>query len=268
LLGYTVLGPPEKCVNEIASYTNIVFDISWMTGSGEGLIEASRKAGLKVVMLVNNRDAFKKLGMEMARRNRDVVFAVSWIFPDTVSDVATFGKDLKQELSGIEYWVQGYPDSDFPVPEEVDVVALDFSGVTPDQVSQNGDRTVSRWKEKANGRPLLLNWTCWSEKPTGSVPACQPGTMRACADLVKKHELCGVCFYNYGIGAEESDTNHVPVGLQIRPDLVAEIKGFSDKWGVAQRRAVPTPNQPSAALTPQPKSLTEGLPDEPKTATK
>ena len=108
-----------------------------------------------------------------------------------------------------------------PVPSQVDVVVITtFFDTTPDAVKRKVGDTLPGWLTKANGRPLLLRWSAWEQRPPGLVPKCQAGTMRAYAKIAEDHELAGLVLGHYGEswGCDGVDT---------KPALLKEIKEVS-----------------------------------------
>jgi serine/threonine protein kinase/formylglycine-generating enzyme required for sulfatase activity len=254
LLGYVVRQQPVKAVEEISPYTNVVLDNGW-TLYGDSLIRTARKAGLQVVMSFFDKEelaAFNTQGMELAKQNRDVVIAACWHDPYdcgfSPSDLSVFGKDLKKALPGMEFWVLfGDPPKHLQArsaPDEVDVYLIDFGHThTADEVQRKANEMVPPAIDRATGRPVLLYWTCYDALP-GLVPKCQPGTMAMCGQIIKKYNLAGLIFDNYGAepgfpgaqkGAKPGLLVYGMVGFQTRPELVSEIKEIARDWGIENR---------------------------------
>ncbi len=260
-LGYTVTRNLQKAVREIAPYTNIVMDHGW-SAYGDKLIQEARRRKIKVGMVFFGkwqRNEFEKRGLELARKNRDVVCTVCWSDPDfngyVPSELSSFGEMLHRELPGIQYWClfgpeQGQPWRYYEIPEEIDGILLDCGGiVSPEAIEGLADRAFPRWIERAKGRPVLMYWTCWDWTAPGIVPKCSIGTFGRCAELVEKHGLAGMLMDNYGsdpvanVRVQPREVLAHPeliyesleglVGLQTRPELISEIKGVAKAWGIS-----------------------------------
>jgi hypothetical protein len=235
-LGYLVRQRPAECLAEIRSYTNVVVDHGWPR-YGDELIRAARASGLKVVLIFlgKERSRVETEGFALARANRDVVSAMCWADPfvagHSPSDLAAFGRDLKQSVPGIEFWgsFAAQPPGAQPnksVPEEIDVLMVYFWGVTlSEQVRSQADAMLPVWLAKARGRPVLLSWTSWDSGPPGLVPRCGPDMLRALGGLVEENGLAGAVFDDYGGGSKPGF-----VGIDDNPRLVSEIKQIAERW--------------------------------------
>lgn len=253
-LGYTVRNHPTKSIAEIAEYTNIVFDHGWPT-YGDELIKAARMAELRVVLMFHDKaekELFLKQGMVMARNNQDVVQAVCWSDPYgsgfQAGDLITFRRTLEERIPGMQlwatFWASFWADAPakaklFPVPPCVDVLLIELGGVNlPHQVRATASTAFPYWREKASGRPVLLYWSGWLYRPQSLVHFTDPGTMYTCAQCAEEHGLAGVIFDDYGTETEDRRQRTNPdgwvVGLQTRPQLVAEIKRIAHDVGVGK----------------------------------
>jgi serine/threonine protein kinase len=267
-LGYTVQRNPEKAVEEIAPYTNVIIDHGWST-YGDALIQAARREHRRVVLAFYGkweREAFESRGLEMVRKNRDVVFAVCWFDPDCEgyhpSDLAHFGNKLHQESPRVELWCLFHAEQDEPwrsydIPKEIDAILLDCSGVASPTVADSlSNRCLPRWVERAAGRPVLFYWTCFQYEAPGLVPKCEVGTFARCALMLKKHNLNGLIIDNYGsdpivaLRAQprdvfaHSERIHEAleglVGLQTRPELVREVQDIGKGWKISNEEVATT----------------------------
>jgi hypothetical protein len=84
-LGYGVGTDGSDCIPEVASYTNFEWDYRWETSADANdtvlrAIELARKERLRLVVSVGDKrkmDRFLKVGLDVLKANRDVVFAVA-----------------------------------------------------------------------------------------------------------------------------------------------------------------------------------------------
>ena len=72
-------------------------------------------------------------GIEMIRKNRDVVFAVCWHDPDedghSPSEISRFAEQLRKSSPGLEFWClfvrnQAEPWRSYAIPREVDAIIM------------------------------------------------------------------------------------------------------------------------------------------------
>ena len=69
---------------------------------------------------------------------------------------------------------------------------------TPEGAERKARDVLPGWVQKANGRPLLLQWCACARKPPGLIPGCKPGTMLKLADLLEQYKLSGLVLGHYG----------------------------------------------------------------------
>jgi hypothetical protein len=235
--GYYVWDGPPELVSEIAPYTNVVIDVSWLR-KGAGVIEAAQKAGRQVVPVVFGRE---RAGAEerlfpVIEKCRPAIPAVYWADTGEVGysrdQVDGFGRVLKQRFPGIQLWVSYFNPSPnvpgFEIADAVDVVILSgLTGDSPQSVGSKIDAVLPAWKEKAGNRTIILAWLAHTGPPPGLVPKCARGTLRAWVEAARKHRLAGAIFASYG-DCKERGT----VGIRTRPELVDEVKRCSQELGV------------------------------------
>jgi Protein kinase domain len=199
---------------------NLLVDRGW-PHYGDKIIQRARRSGLKLVMQFGrNQVALAETeGLSLARANRDVVIALAWAGPyydgETPDDLSRFGQNLHKQVPGLQFWAtfvakpRGYYQTN-PVPSAVDVLVMtqSFDG-TPEAVERKAMDVLPRWIQKANGRPLLLQWCAWTGKSPGLIPSCKPGTMLKLADLLERYQLSGLVLGHYGVanGAKGLESN-------------------------------------------------------------
>jgi formylglycine-generating enzyme required for sulfatase activity len=205
LLGYAFGDDSAKWIPEAASYTNVVWDCNWLFGEepliqSRRTIEAARKQGLQVVLSVckkQNMANFLEKGLDLVRKNRDVVFAICMdeppsygVKPDEVTD---FGTKVKQALPGIQFWmilVDNKNQQKYAIPNEVDLLVLNNQGcTTPQDIQRRSRESLPIWFNKCQGRPIVLSWDFWKTNSTGLVPNCQPETYRALSETVQSNHF-------------------------------------------------------------------------------
>jgi tRNA A-37 threonylcarbamoyl transferase component Bud32 len=269
LLGYGLETDASRCIPEVASYTNFVWDYSWETSADANemvlrAIEMARKERLALVVSIGDKrkmDRFLEVGLDVLKANRDVVFAVAVSCPQLFhvkpAEVAAFGAEVKRASPGIQFWIC-LLDTKFDIPSTVDTVVLDWIGcATPQEAQRRAEKVLPRQLAKAAGRPVVLAWDCWEGKGSGLVPKCQPDTLREFGEIAKKQRLAGLIFSSYA-SAKYLGRNFA--GLQTRPELVAEIKGIARDRGVTGDKSPPGRQVdaavPSAKLEPSGPGIT------------
>jgi serine/threonine-protein kinase len=258
-LGYDLGDEPDRAIPEVASYTNLVFDWYWPK-HGDRRIVAAQRLGLKVVLGVGDQKEMDEIlgqHLGLVLRHRHTVLAVLSVCPDITmkaTEIAAFGQRLKKAIPGIEYWVCLLANKQqslaYPLPEEMDVLALDCLGLDqPASVRSWAQEWFPKWQAKAGKRPLVAFWDSWTADGPGLIPQCRPNTLGTFAEVARQHGLTGVVFSTYG-----RDKGRVE-GIGTRPELVAEIKKFGQKWGIkAVSEKVRSEAAPSdlPATSPQP----------------
>jgi formylglycine-generating enzyme required for sulfatase activity/serine/threonine protein kinase len=239
-VGYTVYGP-ESVVDEIAPYTNVVLDHSWVD-KGSTLAEKARKAGLTVVLEFGRKssEGIDERLFPFIEQHRDAVAGVAWGSPFyhhyTSEQVEQFGKTLKAKFPRLQYWIcnvekpRGKNETQ-PIPPSVDVVVVDgYFNASPDGVRRKMDDCLPGWLAKAQGRPVLYRWCGWDWHAPGIVRKTTPGTMQACFEVAARHALSGVLFWKYGPGADAPNAGMD--GIDANPALVKEIREAAGKLGI------------------------------------
>jgi hypothetical protein len=247
--GYATAGPP-RVIPEIARYTNVVLVRDWVDHSND-VIVAAQQAGLPMVLCLNNNEMAErgdKLEKVLSRRE-DTVLAVCWFNPysarHTAADVGSFGRQLKRDHPKVQYWVaelakpRGQTEFGF-IPPVVDaLVIMGVAHSTPDQVHTTADECLPGWAEKAAGRPLLWHWVSGTRGSQGGVvPTTSRGTLRACLDVARRHNLAGVIFDRYG---QPSWQERVPIDS--RPEMVAGIRRMAAELGLDKDEPGAAPTQ-------------------------
>lgn len=224
--GHCIETQPEA-VSLFVKQANCVFDHGWLE-YGDALIQRAREKGVHVILMFRQEtySEARKEGIALAKDNSDVVVAMCWESPYydqcKPNDLSQFAKKLKKEVPGIQFWGQFVekPRGKFqtlPVPPEVDVIVVaNYFAGNGARIEGKSDEALPGWKEKAQGRPVLLYWCAWAKKPPGLVMQCQPGTMKACANAARNHGLSGLILGHYGERWEHS-------GIESRPQLETEI---------------------------------------------
>jgi hypothetical protein len=240
-VGYTLYGP-ASAVDEIAPYTNVVLDGSWID-KGPMIAEKAHKAGLKVVLHFGSeeRNGIENVMFPFIKKHHTAVSGVAWSSPYyhhyTAQQVEQFGRALKAKFPRLQYWVCNVEkprgrDETQPIPPSVDVVVVDgYYDKSPDGVRRKMDGVLPGWLAKAQGRPLMYRWYSWNGGPPGSVRQCTPGTMQACFDEAAKFGLSGVLFWKYG--SESNARNAGMDGINANPTLVQEIRNAAGKLGIS-----------------------------------
>jgi hypothetical protein len=238
--GYGFIGPPRR-VPDFAPYTNMVLVRDWLD-RGPAAIAAARDAGLPVVLNVSLKEPERlaKSLPPILDRFGDQILAVCWFAPYrsgyTPQNVAGFGRRLKQNHPKLQYWIAvgDVPRGDYaesPVPPEVDaIVVIETFDVSPEAVRAKADDVLPGWRQRAGERPLLLCWTSATRGAKGLVPRVLPGTFRACAEMVHKHQLDGLLFDRYG---DPKDQELEPIDS--RPELVQEIRQLAAELGFQRK---------------------------------
>jgi hypothetical protein len=240
--GYLVWDGPPSLVPEIAPYTNVVVDVSWLR-LGHGVLEAASKARLRAVLVIlaKERDGIEDRLFATIEKYRDTVRGIYWAGPLITgygpSQISEFTNAVKRRFPGIEIWVsvqETGAESEGPrVPPEVDgIVVVGGSDRTPEAVRAKTDDVLPKWREKAGNREILLNWHTHGGPKGGLVPHYQPGTLRACVEAAKKHRLAGLLFTSY-----DDSKDRGTVGIHARPELVDEIKRCAEELGFGPRAA-------------------------------
>ena len=166
--GYYLWDHGPELVSEIAPYTNVVIDVSWLR-RGTGIIEAGQKAGRPVIPVVigEERAGAEERLFPIIEKYRSAIPAVYWADTGEVGysreQVDGFGRALKQRFSGIQLWVSYFNASPnvpgFEIAEAVDVVILSgLTGDSPQSVRAKTDEVLPAWRQKAGGRPIVLGW--------------------------------------------------------------------------------------------------------------
>jgi hypothetical protein len=232
-LGGSTYGPPAV-VDQIAPYANVLLFYGWLD-SGPELLEKAHAAHLPMILMFTH-DRLAEVERRLpplVEQYHDAILGVCWdepfAFGQTAEQVAAFGRALKEELPGLQYWiavVEGGGHQKPPVPDVVDTIVVnEFFDKTPESVRAKNDRCLPNWVSKANGRPVLLQWSCWTAQPPGLASKCTPGTVRACFEVAAKYNLGGVLFYRYGSGPNRLD------GIETNPSLVDEIRKAATEFG-------------------------------------
>ncbi len=235
-LGYEI-NQAER-VGEIAGYTNF---ISIYSKNGDALVEAAQQSRLKVLLNLDSKDIAGAVADEtiaLARRHPNSVFAICCQAPymrgRQPAEVAEFGRKLKASLPDLQFWCNFAPKARgnvqvLPVPPVVDVISLEIDLASPKAVRAQTAEVLPEWLKKADGRPVVLTW--WNgltNNPQGLVPACEPGTFAAFAEVVDNHGLAGLIFSAYGRGYQNV------LGIDTSPTLVSEIRQIAKDWGIQE----------------------------------
>ncbi|NLF73792.1 MAG: serine/threonine protein kinase [Candidatus Anammoximicrobium sp.] len=238
-LGYEIYQPER--VGEIAGYTNF---ISIYSKNGDALVEAAEQSRLKVLLNLDSKDIVGAVADEtiaLARRHPNSVFAICCQAPYVQgrqpAEVAEFGRKLKASLPDLQFWCNFAPKPRgkvqvLPVPPVVDAISLEIDLTSPEAVRAQTAEVLPEWLKKADGRPVVLTW--WNgltNNPQGLVPACEPGTFAAFAELVDNHGLAGLIFSAYGRGYQNV------LGIDTSPTLVSEIRQIANDWGIQEAAA-------------------------------
>ena len=206
-LGFMVGTDPETVWPLEAG--NLLFDAGWQE-YGDKLIQRARGSKLKLALLFNHKQVAlaETRGIALAKANQDVVIALAWTGAyfngETPGDLSRFGQKLHKEVPRLQFWAtfvekpRGHYETN-PVPPAVDVIVVDqyFDG-TPEGAERKARDVLPGWVQKANGRPLLLQWCACARKPPGLIPGCKPGTMLKLADLLEQYKLSGLVLGHYG----------------------------------------------------------------------
>jgi formylglycine-generating enzyme required for sulfatase activity len=235
--GYMVYGP-ASAVEEIAGYTNILVDGGWLE-KGSAVVEKAEALGLPVVLEFEDkqREGIEGKLYPFIEGHPGAVIGVAWQEPfyngRSTAEVEEFGRALKAKFPRLQYWVCNVakPRGNYEthvVPKCVDVLVVDdYFETTPEAVCKMADDVLPGWLAKAQGRPVLYRWCCWNWQPPGIVQQSAAGTMRACFDAARKHNLAGVLFFKYG--AESDAANAGYLGIENNPALVQEIRESAGK---------------------------------------
>lgn len=235
-LGYNLGDDPDGAVPEVADYTNFLLDGSW-SKHGDRRILAARKAALKVLLSVSGRQDMERLnrdGFAIVKQNSDVVVAVVSVCPDYArikpAELSAFAQNLKRDLPHVQYWLLLLDTAfGYEIPAEVDVLGVDsLNCVTAEDAQLKSNTLYPKWAAKAKNRRVVLFWDCDAATP-GLVPKCAAGTLREFGRIVDQHQFQGLGFYCYDTGTSGGRKN---VGLQTRPELVAEIKEIASGWKI------------------------------------
>jgi len=231
-LGYD-LGDEElpRVLSEVAPYTNLAIVRGWgKMGPEDALFGEARRHGVKVVLGVPPKSIqeYSTHGLDLWKANRDVVIGGMLIHPDASFDLAAWGRKLKQAAADAQLWlIRGKSESDSPVPEEVDVLVPCLYGFdSPTKVQEFSEKGLPEHLKRVEGRRTVLAWNSWQSSHSGVVPECQAGTFRAVAHAVQENKLAGAFFVSYGRFGN-------CIGIQSRPELVAEIKEIAGEWRIA-----------------------------------
>ncbi len=242
-LGYVWYGCSRKgsgLIADLGDYTNLLFDKSWEGAGSERAVDAARKAGLKVVLTFNspNRTWVRNRLEQFVRKHRDVVAAVceeypnyQGVKPEELSDLA--GR-LKREFPGLQFWVTvtghfGGKQPDMAIPPEVDALRVNlYHCDDADALRRRADEQLPRWLARANGRPVLLGWSCFTDRARGLVPTVSAATLAACAEVARKHKLAGVVYDAYG--TYQHTVGEVE-GIATRPELIEGVRAAARDLG-------------------------------------
>ncbi|MBL9151223.1 MAG: hypothetical protein JNK37_02000 [Verrucomicrobiales bacterium] len=225
-LGHLVWSP--KVLAQFPKESNLVIDMGWIDG-GDAVIQEAKRLGLKVILGFSGEtlDAAERTAIPLAVANHDVVLGLMWRGPYfagfTPADLTAFGNKVHQAMPKLQFWgafvekPRGRVQT-LPVPPEVDaIVVISFFAPSPDEVQQKAADTLPGWMSKANGRPVLLEWTASGRKPAGLVPETQPGTLTAMQTARDEAGAVGLILGQLG-------ENDGIVGLDEKRELLTEIK--------------------------------------------
>jgi len=191
---------------------------------------------MKVVLGVGpgiQTQEFLDRGPSLWAANRDVVIGAVLERPGQGFDLADWCKKFKQAMPEAQLWlIPGRGDSETPIPNEVDMVVLSLDKVeSPAQVQMFCEKELTAHLKRFEGPRTMVAWNDpVGQEPPGSVPTCKTGTFRAVAKMVQDHHLAGVLFATYGPWLDF-------VGIQTRPELVAEIKEIAKEWRIGSDAA-------------------------------
>lgn len=225
-LGHLVWDP--DALEKFTKESNLAIDMGW-TENGDAVILAAKRLGIKVVLGFDGKtlEAAETQAIPLALANRDVVIGLMWRGPYfagfTPADLTMFGNKVHQAMPSLQFWgaFVEKPRGKYqtlPVPPEVDViVVVSYYAPNPEEVDKKAKDTLPGWMAKANGRPVLLEWTASGKKPSGIVPETIPGTMTAMQTARDESGAAGLILGQIG-------ENDGIVGLDEKRDLLSEIK--------------------------------------------
>lgn len=233
--GYATQGP-GSVVAEIAPYTNVVFLRDWVD-QRVGVLGAARQAGLPMVLCLQGKEPTEAAGKlrTILDFGSDPVLAVCWFNPSLggykTSDVGGFGRRLKSAHPKVQFWVAEIDRRSSElgsVPPVVDaLVIMNIVDTTAEAVHAKADACLADWKAKAAGRPLIWYWLPGGPRQReGLVPATRLGTLRACLEVARRHQLAGLVFDRYG---KVEGQERIPI--ETRPELVEELRQISRELG-------------------------------------
>ncbi|MEQ1838996.1 MAG: hypothetical protein ABL994_01190 [Verrucomicrobiales bacterium] len=225
-LGHLVWKP--KALEKFPKESNLVIDMGWME-SGDAVIKEAKRLGLKVVLGFDGKslEAAESVAIPLAIANSEVVIGLMWRGPYfsgfTPADLTAFGNKVHGAMSRLQFWgaFVEKPRGKYqtlPVPPEVDViVVVSYFAPNPEEVEKKAQDTLPGWMAKANGRPVLLEWSASGKKPSGIVPETIPGTMTAMQTARDGSGAVGLVLGQIG-------ENDGILGLDEKRELLTEIK--------------------------------------------
>ncbi len=227
-LGHSVY--EASALKKFPKNANLAIDQDWLE-KGDKVIAEARRLGLKVVLGFQGKDLVEveAKGIPLAVANSDVVIAMMWRGPYyagfTPADLTAFGNKLHQASPRMQFWAafvekpRGKVQT-LPVPPEVDVISVvSYFAPNAEEVRKKADDVLAGWMQKAEGRPVLFEWSASGRDNSGRglVPQTQPGTFLAMQEARDRFKAAGLLFGHIG---KKDDFE----GVDSKRELIEEIE--------------------------------------------